>query len=215
MRIGSLFENSLIDWEGKLTAVIFTKGCNFRCGYCHNPSLVIPELINLTEDIPEDKVLTFLRKRKIWLDGVVVTGGEPTIHKDLPEFIHKIKEIGLMIKLDTNGTNPSMVKNLLMENLIDYIALDIKTILNPADYSIITNRPCEYEVSSIKETIGCIRSSGKKYELRTTILPGLQSSGIIEKLEHEFMSEKFNKNILRIGDCVEDWNSQKYRSQNI
>jgi pyruvate formate lyase activating enzyme len=90
--------------------VIFTKGCNFRCGYCQNPSFVIPELMNETEDIKVDTILSYFSKRKEWLDGVVISGGEPTIHKNLPEFLHKIRQIGLPIKLDTNGTNPAISK---------------------------------------------------------------------------------------------------------
>ncbi len=205
LRIGGFLEQSLIDWEGKIVSVIFTKGCNFRCGYCHNPSLVIPELMNETADIKVDTILSYFSKRKEWLDGVVISGGEPTIHKNLPEFLYMIRQIGLPIKLDTNGTNPAMIKDLLLNNLIEYVALDIKTVLKPDPYSIITNYPCESAVLLIKETIAHLQSSGKKYELRTTFLSGFHTDTIIETLENEFRSMKFTINTFRKGDIVEKY----------
>ncbi|MDI6813294.1 MAG: anaerobic ribonucleoside-triphosphate reductase activating protein [Desulfitobacteriaceae bacterium] len=115
MIIGGFTKLSTIDWPGKLAAVIFTRGCNFRCPWCHNKSLVWPELYG--PEIPGPEVLAYLEKRKSYLDGVVVTGGEPTIQKDLPAFLKKIKNIGLKVKLDTNGSNPNMLEYLLQEGL--------------------------------------------------------------------------------------------------
>ena len=113
MRIASLQKQSFIDWEGKTAAVIFTKGCNFRCGYCHNPSLVLPHLLDRTPDLSEKEIMGYLLSRKNWLDGVVITGGEPTIQPDLPTFMAAVKEAGFAIKLDTNGTNPDMLNELI------------------------------------------------------------------------------------------------------
>ncbi|HZJ73928.1 MAG TPA: anaerobic ribonucleoside-triphosphate reductase activating protein, partial [Perlabentimonas sp.] len=129
MRIGGFVKQSFIDWEGKITSVIFTKGCNFRCGFCHNPSLVLPKLIEQTPDIEVAAITEHLRKRKQWLDGVVITGGEPTLHNDLSTFIKTIKELGYPVKLDTNGSNPTLLKKLIADNSVDYVAMDIKTTL--------------------------------------------------------------------------------------
>ena len=120
--IGGLQKCSLIDYPEKLAAIIFTQGCNFKCPYCHNPEL------NAAQGNPFDKrmILEFLKTRVGKLDGVVITGGEPTLHKNLPDFIAKIKGLGFCVKLDTNGTNPEMLKRLLDEKLIDYVAMDIK-----------------------------------------------------------------------------------------
>lgn len=128
MRIGGFTKQSFIDWEGKTTAVIFTKGCNFRCEYCHNPELVYPKLMEQSEDILETEIFDFLSTRKNWLDGVVITGGEPTLQKDLKELIVKIKKMDFAVKLDTNGFFSKILKELLKSNLIDYVAMDIKTI---------------------------------------------------------------------------------------
>lgn len=163
--IKGMLESSFIDYPKKISMVVFTAGCNFKCHYCHNPELVNPELPFL----PEEQALKKIDAKKEWIDGVVITGGEPTLHNDLPEFIKKIKEKGLSVKLDTNGTNPQMLKKLIDEELIDYIAMDVKAPLK--DYSKIT---CvEPDESKLKESIELIKNSGIDYEFRTTILPKL------------------------------------------
>ncbi|MFA5303702.1 MAG: anaerobic ribonucleoside-triphosphate reductase activating protein [Candidatus Nanoarchaeia archaeon] len=163
--IKDVLESSFIDYPKKISMVIFTAGCNFRCHYCHNPELVNPELPFMAED----KVLKKIESKKEWVDGIVITGGEPTLHKDLPEFIKKIKKMGLMIKLDTNGTNPEMLKKLIDEKLVDYIAMDVKAPLE--EYSKITCT--EFDTNLIKQSIEIIKTSGIDYEFRTTILPKL------------------------------------------
>ncbi len=116
MKIGGFQKFSLIDYPGKIAAVIFTQGCNFRCPYCHNPELVLPELFE--KEIPFKEIMEFLKFRKEKLDGVVVTGGEPTLQADLSEVIRDIKNLGYSIKLDTNGTNPEVIKELIDEKLL-------------------------------------------------------------------------------------------------
>ncbi|PIU62016.1 anaerobic ribonucleoside-triphosphate reductase activating protein, partial [archaeon CG07_land_8_20_14_0_80_38_8] len=121
--IKGMVESSFIDYPGKIALVVFTAGCNFHCHYCHNPELVNPT----PPFISEEKILLKLEKKREWLDAVVISGGEPTLHPDLPEFIKKIKdETGLLVKLDTNGSNPEMLKKLINEKLIDYVAMDVK-----------------------------------------------------------------------------------------
>jgi pyruvate formate lyase activating enzyme len=135
MKIAGLIKQSYIDYPGKMAAVVFTQGCNFRCGYCHNPSLVLPRLFHHNKLVAVSDVLIHLENRKDWLDGVVITGGEPTIHGDLPDFLRQIKSLGYLVKLDTNGSNPLMLEKVIKENLVDFIAMDIKTLLQEELYA--------------------------------------------------------------------------------
>ena len=126
MIIGGVQKLSLIDYPQKLAATIFLVGCNFRCPFCYNPELVLPEKIKEHSFFSQKEVLSFLKERKGLLEGVCLGGGEPTIHQDLPKFCQKIKKMGYLIKLDTNGSNPEMLKELIEKNLIDYLAIDVK-----------------------------------------------------------------------------------------
>lgn len=163
MIIGGLQKVSLQDYPGKVSAIIFVRGCNFNCPYCHNPELIDPE--RFSPIILEEEVFAFLKKRHKVLDGVVITGGEPTIYNNLPEFLKRIKQLKLLVKLDTNGANPVMLKRLLKEKLIDYLAMDIKH--NLKRYHLIT----PVDLRKIKESIKIIMHSGLPYEFRTTVLP--------------------------------------------
>mgnify|MGYP005847366615 CR=1 FL=1 len=191
MRIASLQKQSFIDWEGKTVAVIFTKGCNFRCGYCHNPSLVLPHLLNSTPDISEKEIFDYLQNRKNWLDGVVISGGEPTIHADLPEFVASIKKIGFQIKLDTNGTNPSMLIQLIKNKLIDYVAMDIKTVLDENEYYAVVGVKENKMIDNISTSIEILRKANVNYQFRTTIVPNIHSLDTIHKLKEEFKADKY------------------------
>lgn len=126
IRIGGLVKQSFVDWDGVLSAVVFTKGCNFRCSYCHNPALVVPALMRERPDVAESEVFDYLARRRGWLDGVVVTGGEPTLHAGLPAFLERVKALGYRVKLDTNGTNPEMLRQLIASGAVDFVAMDIK-----------------------------------------------------------------------------------------
>jgi pyruvate formate lyase activating enzyme len=164
MRIGGLLKFSLIDYPGKVAAVVFTAGCNFRCPFCHNPELVLPELFNPSFEV--DDILAFLEKRKGQLQGVVVTGGEPTIHNDLPDFLSRIKSLGYLIKLDTNGSRPDVLQDVIDRKLVDFLAMDIKSSLE--NYCKATGAPID--LSAIKESISIIKGSGCEYQFRTTLL---------------------------------------------
>lgn len=169
MIIAGLQRSSLIDYPAELSAVIFTQGCNFRCLYCHNPELVSPKLF--AKPLVKEEIFDFLNKRKKQLDAVVITGGEPTIHNDLPDFIREIKKMGYKIKLDTNGSNPEMLELLIKEKLVDYIAMDIKAPL--VKYPKITKIKADTE--QIKKSIKLIMDSGLKHEFRTTVVKSLLS----------------------------------------
>jgi pyruvate formate lyase activating enzyme len=165
MKIAGLVKTSLIDYPDLVSAIVFTQGCNFACGFCHNP-----ELIPIKGEVStsEEEILSFLTKRVTRLDGVVITGGEPTLQPDLVNFIQKVKKIGYKVKLDTNGSNPEMLKSLLDENLLDYVAMDIKGPLEK--YRQISG----YASTKIIQTsIKIILESGIGHEFRTTFVPKL------------------------------------------
>ncbi len=199
MRIASLQKQSFIDWEGKTVAVVFTKGCNFRCGYCHNPSLVLPHLLDSVNDISEKEIFNYLQNRKEWLDGIVITGGEPTIHYDLPKFISAIKKMGFQIKLDTNGTNPSMLKQLIKYKLIDYVAMDIKTVLEEDNYNKIVGVKDDKIISKISRSIEILRNENISYQFRTTIIPGLHTNEIKNRLTEKFRTDNYIFQEFRCG----------------
>jgi len=164
MIIRGLQKTTLIDYPKKVACTIFLFGCNFRCFYCHNPELVIDDG---TEETKEEEVIAFLKEKKGFLDGVCISGGEPTINRDLPDFIKKIKDLGYSVKLDTNGTNPQMLKFLIDKKLVDYIAMDIKAPIGKYDSvaKIQTN------MSNIQKSIEIIRNSAVDYEFRMTVPP--------------------------------------------
>jgi pyruvate formate lyase activating enzyme len=178
MRIGGLQKLTLIDYPGKVAATVFTQGCNLRCGYCHNPELVLKKCYSPI--IPENQVLNFLTSRRFLLQGVVITGGEPTLQKDLADFLMKIKDIGLVVKLDTNGTSPNLLEKLVERHLIDYIAMDIKTSFSK--YHRITGAVCSIE--NIKRSIEFIRQSGIDHEFRTTAVRPLCASEDLKEIRN-------------------------------
>lgn len=184
MRIGGLQRCSLIDYPGKISAIVFTIGCNFHCPYCHNP-----ELVNETAtEISEADIFTFLERRRNILDAVTITGGEPTIHSDLIPFIKKIKEIGFLVKLDSNGTNPDVIEAVQNESLVDYIAMDIKSPLDT--YSATVARPVDIE--SIKRSIALLIGGTVAYEFRTTVVKTLLSPSDIASIGESIRGAKIH-----------------------
>jgi pyruvate formate lyase activating enzyme len=164
MKIAGLVKSSLIDYPSKISAVIFTQGCNFRCGFCHNPDLI--DIKPPASSYSEIDILNFLKTRVGKLDGVVITGGEPLIQPDVLDFIAKIKKLGFLVKLDTNGSNPVLLNEIINKKLVDYIAMDIKGPLDK--YKQI----CGYSNTKfIQESIKIIKQSSLNYEFRTTVLP--------------------------------------------
>lgn len=162
--INGLQKSTLIDFPKKIASIVFSQGCNFRCGYCHNPELLS---LNIpSTQIQTQEVLDFLKTREGKLDGVVITGGEPTLQTGLYDFIKEIKSMNFLIKLDSNGTNPKILEKLFDENLLDYVAMDIKAPLEK--YSEITN--VKVNTENIKKSISLIMNSGVDYEFRTTVI---------------------------------------------
>ncbi len=169
MRIGGFQRLTLVDYPGKVAATVFTQGCNFRCGFCHNAALVLPEAFQVP--IPEQEVLEFCRQRRGQLQGIVISGGEPTIQKGLVDFIASLKDMGYVVKLDTNGSHPEVVAALIDQKLIDYIAMDVKTSL--ARYAEVVR--CGCDIAKIQQSIDLILKCGLPYQFRTTLVDSVCS----------------------------------------
>ncbi|HIH22002.1 MAG: anaerobic ribonucleoside-triphosphate reductase activating protein [Candidatus Diapherotrites archaeon] len=176
MRVKGLQKTTLIDFPGLIACTVFTPGCNFKCGFCYNAGIVFDD--KSIQDIPEKEFFEFLEKRKKVLEGVVVSGGEPTMQKDLPEFLARVKSLGFKAKLDTNGSNPEMLKEILEKRLADYVAMDIKGTFE--NYERICG--VKVELEKIKQSIELLKSSKIDYEFRTTLHPKLQEKQDIEKI---------------------------------
>lgn len=202
MKIGGLNKLTTQDFPEHLACIIFTKGCNFNCSYCYNRDLVD----NKAETIDEDYVMAYLYKRRKILDGVVISGGEPTIWDDLIPFIKKIKEFKLDIKLDTNGYNPTMLKEIIDNNLVDYIAMDIKAI--PDKYMKVINKKIDF--NKILESIDLIKKSNIKYEFRTTIMKDVHDKKDIIKILKLIGDSKLYLQNFQYTDVVKDKNIKSF-----
>jgi len=171
MLLGGLQKMTLIDYPGKIAATVFTVGCNFRCPFCHNPELVLSSrfTVSADDDSLEKEFFEFLKTRQGKLDGVCITGGEPTLQSDLVEFMTRIKELGFAVKLDSNGTRPDILKIVIDKKIVDYLAMDIKSDL--INYEKVCQTKVDLE--RIKTSVDLIKNSGVNYEFRTTVVPGL------------------------------------------
>ncbi len=216
MKIAGFKKQSLIDYPGNISSVVFTQGCNFRCPFCHNPDLVLPEKFGVI--MQEQVVFDYLEKRKYLLNAVCITGGEPTIHKDLPDFINKIKLLGLKVKIDSNGTNPEMLQKLISLNLIDFIAMDIKHLpIFDLYNNTVGNSINENIFDKILDSINIIKKSGINYEFRTTAVKGLHTIEQIKKLKKifpELKLQSFNpKVVLNPQLNLKSFSDEEYKNK--
>ncbi len=171
LKIAGLQKLTLLDFPGKVACTVFTSGCNYKCPYCHNASLVLTGNTQSSYTyLDMEEITDFLEKRKGIIDGVVITGGEPTIQHGLEDMLEKIKKYDVSIKLDTNGSHPEVLKRLTAKNLIDYIAMDIKNA--PEKYAETSGLP-DIDLGRIEESVSFILGSGKDYEFRTTLVKGI------------------------------------------
>ncbi|MEM3445744.1 MAG: anaerobic ribonucleoside-triphosphate reductase activating protein [Thermoplasmata archaeon] len=171
MKIKGFLKTSFLDWDGKVSAVVFLPGCNFRCGFCHNWLLV--EGSEKIPDVPVDYVLSFLKENSDFVDGVCITGGEPCLHhQDVLDFARKVKELGLGVKIDTNGSMPEVLQGLVKAGVVDYVAMDVKAPLEQEKYNAVCGVSVDME--KIRESIQILREFGN-YEFRTTYIPELHS----------------------------------------
>lgn len=178
MIIAGLQKSTIIDFPGRVACTVFLAGCNFRCPWCYSPHLVLPEMIKEQPEIPREEFFSFLDSRKGLLEGVVICGGEPTTNEDLPEFAEKIKEMGFLVKLDSNGSNPQMLRQLIGQKLVDYIAMDIK---GPKErYGKFVGR--DIDVGKIQESIDVLKEGRIDYEFRSTLVSSLHRKEDVMKM---------------------------------
>lgn len=177
MNFSGFQKTTFSDFPGKVASIVFTHGCNFRCPYCHNPDLVTG---SQRETIEEEEVLAYLERRRGRITGLVVTGGEPTIHRGLPEFLTKVQALGVSIKIDTNGSRPEVLRRLLSEKLVDYVAMDVKAPLQK--YEAVAGDTVD--TTLVSESIRLIVTSGVDHEFRTTALKTFHSVDDIDEIGH-------------------------------
>jgi len=182
MIVGGVQWTTLLDYPDRIAAVVFSAGCNFRCPFCHNPELVLPELVAQLGSSLDESFFTELKERKGFLDAVVISGGEPTLQPDLPEVLARIKALGYLIKLDTNGSQPDLLQQTIENGLVDFVAMDIKAPSNLYDEL----SGVSVDMATIERSIAIIRRRAPRYEFRTTAAPGLSCDDLI-----------------RIGDWIE------------
>jgi pyruvate formate lyase activating enzyme len=194
IEIKGFLETSFLDWPGKLCSVLFLPHCNFRCPYCHNHPLVFhPEQYST---IPLEDILDRLHSLRNWIDGVCLTGGEPTLHADLPSLIREIKQHRFLVKLDTNGSNPHRLENLMETGEVDFISMDVKAPLDPFRYSRSIGLPIN--LKPILESIEILKGGKVEYEFRMTVVPGLHREEDIQTLGNQlrvgrrFILQNFN-----------------------
>ena len=197
MIFGGLQKQSLIDFPGKISCVLFTSGCNFTCPYCHNPDLVRGQ-VKQSLALKEESIYDFLEKRKGFLGGVVISGGEPTLHRGLSTFCRNIKKMGYPIKLDTNGSRPETLKQLIWNHAVDYIAMDIKT--DPSAYP--REISSHMNTANILESIALIMTAGVSYEFRTTCVKPFVDIPIMEKISQA----------IKGADC---YALQQFKNENV
>ena len=207
MLIGGFQKMTMLDFPGKVACTVFTYGCNFRCPFCHNATLVIDEA-NL---FSEDEILSYLNKRKGILDGVCITGGEPLLQSDIFEFLEKVRKTGLMIKLDTNGSYPERLKEVIDRGLIDYVAMDIKT--SKENYSKVAGT--NVKIEDIEKSVRILLENKVDYEFRTTVVKELHTKADFEKISmwikgaKRYFLQCFKDNENLIGDSLSAYTPQE------
>lgn len=203
MKISGYLPTSLIEWPGEISAVIFIPGCNFRCPFCHNSDLVNPEKVKKLNLIKEEEILADLKKRKKWLDGLAITGGEPTLEKDLKKFSQKVKSLDLKLMVETNGSRPEIIKSL---DLVDFWSLDFKTIWK--NYYQLTGFKLK---EKIKDSFSFLLKSKKKLRARTTLVPAIHDLKILLKMGQEL--EKLVSKFRPLGKDF-SWQWQNFQPKN-
>lgn len=209
MKIDGYLPTSLIEWPGKITAVVFTPGCNFRCPFCHNKDLVDPKHLGGSGmvgslQVNEKEVFDDLKKRRKWIDGVVITGGEPTLHEDLPKFLGRCKRMRFETMVETNGSRPKKIAELLNGQMVDYLAMDIKAPLDK-NYGKVAGLK-DFDFTLIQHSIKTILNSGVDFEFRTTVVPTIHNRKSIVKMARQLDS-------LTAGQPV-SWFLQSFQPKN-
>jgi pyruvate formate lyase activating enzyme len=208
MQIKGFISLSLSDWDSKVCSVIFLPGCNFRCPFCYNKSLVVQH--EKMSTIAQDQIEKNLETNRKWIDGVVVTGGEPTIHQDLPVLCNEMKKMGYQVKVDTNGTHPEMIGELIEKELVDYVAMDVKAPLIQENYSKCSGINAAPFLDKINETIWILLNDKIDYEFRTTLVPTLHQTDDLERICHaikgckRYVLQNFKSDVETIDPTFQD-----------
>ena len=192
MKIVGIQKLTLLDYPGKVACTVFLNGCNFRCPYCHNAELLDHSLEPL---LSVEELLAFLKKRQGILDGVCITGGEPTLHPELPVLLRSIRALGYSVKLDTNGYRPEVLRELLREGLLDYVAMDLK---NGPDAYAETVGLKALELAKLRESIGHLLDSGREFELRTTVVHPLHSGESLTSMANWLLEVTDGRGVPRL-----------------
>ena len=201
MQIKGLQKLTLLDYPERTACTVFLGGCNLRCPFCHNASLVLPEKFGAS--IPTEEFFAFLRSRVGKIEGVCISGGEPTLWQDLPDFIKEIKSLGFLVKLDTNGTNPGMLEFLIGEHLIDYVAMDIKSSLDGYAAAVGID---DFNTADIERSVGILKRGEVDYEFRTTVVFGLHTEENLVEIAKWLEGEKkyFLQSFEDSGDIIKN-----------
>lgn len=212
MRLAGLQKLTLLDFPDQVACTVFTAGCDLRCPFCQNPDLVIPELVSETERLSEDDFFGFLEKRKGKLGGVAVTGGEPTLHADLPQFMEKIRSMGFLVKLDSNGLNPEALAGILDAKLADYVAMDVKN--SPQKYAMTVGikERTEGELwERASRSIALLKEGSTPYEFRTTVVGGLHTEEDIREIARQLQGAKawYLQQFIGNNELVKDFGAEE------
>jgi pyruvate formate lyase activating enzyme len=200
VEIKGFLETSFVDWPERICSVLFLPYCNFRCPYCHNHELVLRP--GACETLSWDFIHGRLRTLADWLDGVCVSGGEPTLHPDLPDLLSALKVLGFPVKLDTNGTRPRVLRFLVEEGLVDYVAMDVKGPLEPEQYSRCAGVPVD--LHPIRESIDFLLSGAVPYQFRTTVVPAIHSTEMMARLGRDLKDARlWARREFRAGDVLD------------
>ena len=208
MEIKGFIDLSMVDWDDTVSAVIFLPRCTFRCPFCYNVALVLNS--DELPSVPFDKIESYLKRHKGGIEGVVITGGEPTIHGDLPDLCRRLKNLGFKVKIDTNGSNPLMIRELIREHSVDYIAMDIKAPLTVEKYSKAIGVDAEALLKMVEETISILMESGVDYEFRTTVIPTIHREEDIRSIGkaingcRRYVLQNFKNDVKMIDQSFEN-----------
>lgn len=193
---------SLLDYPGIICSIVFTQGCPFRCVYCHNPELISIEAPNPNSILKEEEIIDHLIRRKNIVEGVCITGGEPTVHPDLPDFIRKVKRLGMLVKLDTNGLSPRMIEKLIKDRQVDFFAMDLKHTWER--YQEVIGITQQKVIDNCRETFRLIQDSGVPHEFRTTVYSGLHGKEELEEIASQLREgERYALQEIRYGKTLD------------
>jgi pyruvate formate lyase activating enzyme len=202
LEIKGFIPNTMLDWEGMLASTVFLPRCNFRCPFCQNPDLVLhPERL---ETVPLSDIKDYIGEREGWVDGVCITGGEPCLHDDLPGLCEALKGQGVGVKLDTNGSIPGMLEQVIADGLVDYVSMDVKAPLEPGPYRIATGTDRADLLDLVKRSVDLLKESGLEHEFRTTVVPMMHGPDEVGRIARSLgVGERFVLQHFRPGETLD------------